>query len=310
MSSSLLQRKGNLIIRHNFYSFLLILMPTHSLSIAEARNKSLFNAFPKIPWKIFNDREELYATLIFPENHTSESEAPAALFFHGGLWKMGDRTEFAPWALHLAKQGFVCILMEYRQIQKFQVNAEDIIDDAFESWNWLQKNAQLLGINPQKILASGSDAGGLLALLLGMLPNELHPIKILEPRPAALAVFRGLIDIPDSKTTIASLFPSTKMAKKFSPNQLITKNLPPLFLATGGKDKLFPHEPISKFAKNYSKKKNSITYLLLEECDSSFYHFNMNTPIFEYTLINLLHFLRENSFITKDISSDEIELIL
>lgn len=297
MTSSLHGQKGNLIIAAFLIQLLMTPLP---LARAEARHKSLFDEYPQVIWRRFSDGVELKASIVFPEGHTPSDQAPAFFFFHGGLWKIGDSTEFSPWALNLAQYGFVSVLFEYRQTQNFNVKAADMIEDAEEAWKWMQDNATALGVNRDKIIASGSEAGGIMSLLLAM--KEPLPKKgsAAPPAPSAIAVFRAIVDCYSKNSMLLPYFENEKEAKKSSPLNLIRKELPPLFMAVAGKDRFVPCDLALKFAKKYARKKNKLHLLHLNECDQSFYHFNINAPVFEHTLHELLGFLQENGFMETD----------
>lgn len=280
------------------------------LARAEARHKTLFDEYPQAVWRRFSDGVELTASIVFPKDHTPASKAPAFFFFHGGLWKIGDSTEFTPWALNLAQYGFVSVLFEYRQTQNFDVKATDILEDSREAWKWMQENASALGIDPDKIIASGSEAGGVMALLLAMKegkPRKKEPAPVV---PAAFAIFRGLVDCYSAKSMLAPYFESEKEAKKSSPLTLIRKELPPLFLAVAGKDRFVPCNLSLKFAKKYAGKKNKVHLVHLNESDPTFYHFNINASVFEYTLHELLNFLRENNFMDEEQDDNKEKVIV
>lgn len=280
------------------------------LSLAGARHSKVFNEQPRFVWRRFDDGVELEATIVFPDGHSPDAKAPAIFFFHGGLWKMGDATEFTPWAIHLARHGVVSVLLEYRQGQDYDVSSEEIIDDATEAWAWMRQNARALGLDEDKIIAAGSEAGGFMALHLalreeGKRDKNAPPL----PVPAALIVFRGLVDCSAKTGLLTACFPQEKEAKKASPIRLVRKGLPPLFLANGGRDRFIPAAPAAKFAKAYGRKKNKIRFLLLDESDQTFYHFNINAPVFEYVLNELLLFLSECGLIYMDVKQDEEMLI-
>ena len=289
-------------------------MIPNSLALAEARHQSLFEAYPRCVWKRFADGEELELSVVFPEGHSPEKRAPAVIFFHGGLWKMGDLTEFAPWALHFAKRGLVSFLVQYRQRQFYEVSAQDIFEDARDAWQWVHSQAASLGVNQDKILVAGSEAGGLMATSLFLSKKLVGKDKEESPKegkgtPAACLLFRGLVDLGNKKLPLEDFFVSEKEKKAHSPSQCVRAGLPPLFWAVGGRDRLFPVAPVSKFMKAYERKNKGSMYVLLEESDASFYHFNAHVQAFEHTLSQAFEFLRGNGFIA-GFSEDDNEVVI
>lgn len=268
------------------------------------------NRFPCQTWRKFNDGEELKATFIFPENHSLENGlAPGIFFLHGGFWKHGDISEFIPWAMHMAKHGIVSVLFEYRQADSYDIDGVDIIADGEEAWYWMLENASSLGIDLNKIVAMGNDAGGLMTLLLAMRggkPSKKNPPR---PVPSALITFRPLIDCT-SKSLLFNYFVNPKDAKALSPVNLIRKNLPPLFIAAGGKEKIFSDKSLHKFVHSYQKKKNILHFLYMDEADHTFYQFDKQASLFEYTLKEVLTFLADREIIDPAKYDDDLSLVL
>lgn len=265
---------------------------------------SLFGNFSRFAWRRFSDGVELMATAIFPKDHQPQNLAPSIFFFHGGLWKMGDPTEFAPWAVHLAEMGIVSVLFEYRQLMNHDIPAESVIEDSWEAWAWMRQNAEPLGIDPNKIMAGGSDAGALMALMLAMKKDKKIP-----PPPAAFVIFRGLVDC-SHKSMISHYFSSPKEAKAYSPIDLVKKGLPPLFMALGGRDKFIQTKQVEKFVKLYQSRKNKTRFVFFKEDDHTFYDFNANPGLFEYTLKELAQFLAECGMIDRSVADEDFSLVI
>jgi acetyl esterase/lipase len=105
--------------------------------------------------------------------------APVALYVHGGGWFLGDRQPagfganlagndgalFVPLRDELTRRGFVVAAIDYRLVPLYPWPAQ--IEDAKCAVRFLRADAAALGIDPNRIGAWGSSAGGHLVAMLG-----------------------------------------------------------------------------------------------------------------------------------------------
>ena len=95
---------------------------------------------------------------------SSWGKLPAIVCIHGGGWKKGDRSKFAPMAQAMAAKGYVAATISYRLSGEAQFPAA--IHDCKAAVRFLRANADELGIDSRKIGAMGLSAGGHLTALL------------------------------------------------------------------------------------------------------------------------------------------------
>ena len=89
---------------------------------------------------------------------------PAVVCIHGGGWRNGDRGSQTAVAQTLAANGYVAVTITYRLRDEAIFPAA--IQDCKAAVRWLRANAKRLGVDPQRIGATGLSAGGHLAALL------------------------------------------------------------------------------------------------------------------------------------------------
>lgn len=77
----------------------------------------------------------------------------------------GQRNNYTVFAKSVALKGFVAVTIDYRLSGEAKFPAA--IHDCKAAVRWLRANAKKYGLNPNKIAAIGSSAGGHLAALLG-----------------------------------------------------------------------------------------------------------------------------------------------
>jgi acetyl esterase/lipase len=113
------------------------------------------------------DGVELLMDIYYPAGHTSDSEDQAVVYVHGGGWTAGSRNagEGSRYVPSLVAQGFVVFAVDYRLSPEYLFPAH--IQDVQCSIRHIRANADVYGIDPDRIGAIGGSAGGQLVNLLG-----------------------------------------------------------------------------------------------------------------------------------------------
>lgn len=88
---------------------------------------------------------------------------PCVVLLHGGAWRMGDRTQLRGYGILLGRLGYVCVAPEYRLTPESPWPAQ--IHDVNAAIRWVRANAEMLGIDPERLAIEGNSAGAHLALL-------------------------------------------------------------------------------------------------------------------------------------------------
>ncbi|MBI1322478.1 alpha/beta hydrolase fold domain-containing protein [bacterium] len=133
--------------------------------------------------------QELKLDLYFPQGHTSQDHRPLLVLIHGGGWKSGQREDYRPYALKVAKAGYVVASLSYRLsgVAKFPAQIRDVN----AALQFLGDRSGEYGIDPERFVVMGGSAGGHLAMLAGYARDEA------EYRPEADAELK--LNLPDSK---------------------------------------------------------------------------------------------------------------
>ena len=103
---------------------------------------------------------------------------PAILMFHGGGWGSGSLTQFDYFCAELAKMGYVAATADYRFSSNSAAATYDdakelCIKDARLATAWLESQAATHGFADGEVILGGGSAGGHLATMVALQPDEL-----------------------------------------------------------------------------------------------------------------------------------------
>lgn len=149
------------------------------------------------------DGHQLTAHIFYNVELINKQNNPAIAFFHGGGWVFGSPEEFFGACRRYAMMGFRTISFQYR----LSINPDgtypapgispiESVKDARSAIRWMRENAEMLKIDPDKIIVGGQSAGGQLALSTAFLDtiNENTDNLRISPAPNALLLFSSSVN--------------------------------------------------------------------------------------------------------------------
>lgn len=175
-----------------------------------------------------------------PRSWQASDKRACYLTIHGGGWTGGSPSRMYPFAKHYADRGMVAMSLQYRLVQKNSGTTPfDCVRDGKSAVRYLKTHAAELGIDPSKIIVSGSSAGGHVALATAMFAGveDPHDDLSVSPTPAALIPFWPVIDCSPAGYGNAKCGPDWK---QISPAHQVTKGMPPILLFHGTGDRTTP----------------------------------------------------------------------
>lgn len=134
-----------------------------------------------------SDGKERQIEIFFPPNHDpAKSKVPGMIFFHGGAWLGGSRAEYRRTCAYFASRGLVCATADYQMLKMSKAEAHKLpagrsqikgvcVTDAKSAIRWFKQHAEELGIDPNRIIAGGTSAGGHISALATMSPQLDDP---------------------------------------------------------------------------------------------------------------------------------------
>jgi len=208
-------------------------------------------------YKKVGDRD-LKLHFCMPRGLKPTDKRPAIVFFFGGGWLGGSPGQFLPQCRYFASRGMVAAAADYRVYNRDKAMVADCTADAESAIRWVRTHAKELGVDPDRIVASGGSAGGHLAAATGTLKDftgdKDDPISF---RPNAMVLFNPAIDLTRDEPV------SGEKAKKregimarlgakptdLSPMDHVKPGVPPTIIFHGKADTLIPFSTIEEFGK-------------------------------------------------------------
>jgi acetyl esterase/lipase len=169
------------------------------------------------------------------------------VFFYGGGWESGSRTEYAFVGRALAASGYVTVVPDYRLYP--QVRFPAFLEDGAAAIRWVSDNIGRYGGDPRRIVLAGHSAGAYNAAMLALDTRYLRRAGVDPAVVRALAGLSGPYDfLPlDDPTSIQVFGPQRDLAA----TQPVNFARPiPAFLVTGdGDTRVRPRNTISLVAR-------------------------------------------------------------
>lgn len=163
--------------------------------------------------------------------------APVVVFFYGGNWVKGERSDYAFVGRALAARGIVTVVADYRLYP--EVAYPDFLKDAAQAVAWARRNAARHGGDPQRLFVMGHSAGAYNAAMVALDPRWLAQQGM---APSDLRGWIGLAGpydfLPIENPTTRPVFHFPDTPPESQPLRHVSAASPPALLIAARSDKL------------------------------------------------------------------------
>ena len=205
---------------------------------------------------------DLTMNIFEPSGHKAGDKTPAIVLFYGGGWSSGDPDLFFAHATYLASRGMVAFVPRYRTKNSAQTSPFEAVTDAKSAIRWVREHAKELGIDPNRIAAAGSSAGGHIAATAAIVSGFEEPTENakISSRPDALILYNSVIDLSPSGYGNERVGPKWQ---SISPLQNVRPGDPPTIVFHGTADKTVPYANAVAFEKAMKDAGNAVELVTL-----------------------------------------------
>ena len=194
---------------------------------------------------------ELKLDVYAPQN--AQEPVPTLIYFHGGGWIAGAKEERVLQLLPYLERGWAVVNVQYRLANISPAPAA--VEDCLCALRWVIRNADQYGFNANKLVVSGTSAGGHLALTTGILPASAGLDRQCpgeeELKVAAIVNWYGITDVGDllegeniqsyAVQWMGSATDRMEIAERVSPLNYVRSDLPPIITIHGDTDTVVPY---------------------------------------------------------------------
>jgi acetyl esterase/lipase len=160
---------------------------------------------------------------------------PMIVFWHGGRWRSGDKSDYRFVGAALAELGFVAVLPNYRHYSR--VRMPGFMDDTARAALWAGAHAGDYAADPQRLYLMGHSSGAHMAALVTL--DTRYFIAAGRPAPPIAGVIglSGPYDfLPLLEADIQDMFGPPSNYPDSQPINFVRSGAPPMLLVHGLKD--------------------------------------------------------------------------
>ena len=174
---------------------------------------------------------------------------PVVVFFYGGAWQEGSRSDYVFVAEALTQRGYVVVVPDYRVYP--EVKYPEFLHDGAAAVAWAAGNADRHGGDRARIFLMGHSAGAHIAAMLALDHTFLDAQKVPRTSVKGLIGLAGPYDfLPLTEPNVIALFASEPNLELTQPIHYVSiataKLTPPVLLLHGNDDKrVYPKNSIN-----------------------------------------------------------------
>jgi acetyl esterase/lipase len=178
---------------------------------------------------------------VYVPNKTSETPRALIVFWHGGRWSFGDKSDYRFVGAALAELGLVAVLPNYRHYP--EVKMPGFMEDAARAGRWAAAHAGEHGADPQRLYLMGHSAGAHMAALLTLDGRYFASIEQPATHIVGMIGLSGAYDfLPLREADVQDMFGPPQNYPDSQPINFVRADAPPMLLVHGlDDDTVSPH---------------------------------------------------------------------
>jgi len=170
-----------------------------------------------------------------PRNLAADGKAPVVLFFYGGSWDSGDKSDYKFVAEAFTSRGYITVIPDYRIYP--EVLFPGLMADPAQAARWIKDYVAELGGDPQRIFLAGHSAGAHIAAMLALDDEYLASVGLKPEDFGGMIGLAGPYDfLPLKSDRLKTIFGPEPQLARSQPINFVTGNNPPMLLLVGKQD--------------------------------------------------------------------------
>src|SRR5688572_21309369 len=157
----------------------------------------------------------------------SVTTRPVVIFWYGGSWTNGSKSDYRFVGAALAERGYITVLPDYRLYPEVKFPA--FLDDAALAVAWIQKHAHEFGGDPQRIVLMGHSAGAHTAAFIALNRTFLQKRGGNPEWIAGLVGLSGPYALAPNTRALNRIFAAPWGESDWQPVRFATSQAPPTF---------------------------------------------------------------------------------
>ena len=163
--------------------------------------------------------------------------APVVVFFYGGSWNSGSRSDYAFVGEALASRGIVAVLADYRLYP--QVRYPLFLEDGARAVAWTHEHIRQFSGNPQRLYLMGHSSGAYNVAMLALDPGLLGAVGLSPHNLSGWIGLAGPYDfLPIKNPLVRPVFFWPDSPPRSQPINHVSRGAPPALLIAASDDEL------------------------------------------------------------------------
>jgi acetyl esterase/lipase len=201
------------------------------LAFTAANVPALFGDFERRADIAYGSLDRQRLDVYLPRDATAK---PIIVFWYGGGWERGDKSNYRFVGATLANAGYVAVLPDYRLHPQARFPA--FIDDGAAALAWVVTHARELGGDPARIYVAGHSAGAHIAAMLAYDAERLGRVGLAPDTIRGFIGLAGPYALNPNDATLHAIFSAPYTRAEWQPVQRARAGAPPALLIHGAAD--------------------------------------------------------------------------